>query len=105
MEAESSFSALGSDGENAQYYNSKFSNSSISDETITISSSFDPPKGGTENYTTLNLAADPHFDNVLVNVDYSSVHVPTNIFDRCKYQILTLKLVKNNLLGNLHRMI
>lgn len=84
MEAEGNFSSLqGDEGENVEYYNSKFSNSSISDENITISSSFKIPEDN-ENYATLNLATDPHFDNVLVNVTHSSVHVPTNIFDRCK---------------------
>lgn len=32
----------------------------------------------------LVLHPDPHFFNQHVNTNYSSVHVPTNVFDRCE---------------------
>lgn len=33
-------------------------------------------------YHTMSLNADTHFYNIPVNTSYSSVHVPTNIYDR-----------------------
>lgn len=66
-----------------EYYNSKFSNTSISKENIIPSSTFLVPEDN-DHYATMNLSPDPHFDNVLVNNSHSSVHIPTNIFDRCK---------------------
>lgn len=98
MEAEGNFTGLqGQNADNVEYYNSKFSNSSVSNESITISTTFKIPPDN-QNYATLNLAPDPHFDDVLVNVTHSSVHVPTNIFDRCKQiPILNLETAYNEI--------
>lgn len=30
------------------------------------------------------LTPDPHFFNIRINTTHSSVHVPTNVYDRCK---------------------
>ena len=35
----------------------------------------------------LELKENSHFFNIKVNTSYSAVHVPTNVFDRCKYSI------------------
>lgn len=36
------------------------------------------------------LVKNPNFPGHLVNLTYSSVHVPTNVFDRCEYFLLNL---------------
>lgn len=43
------------------------------------------PEGLEDNedmYLTMSLNNDTHFYNLKVNTSYSSVHVPTNVFDR-----------------------
>lgn len=67
------------------YYSSKFSNVTVPDEyNLTAEEATQKPQANL-SYTEMVLIPDPHFNNVLVNTSYSSVHVPTNIFDRCKY--------------------
>lgn len=39
----------------------------------------------------LVLDRDPHFFNESVDKTHSSVHVPTNVFDRCEYSDLLLR--------------
>lgn len=85
MNAESSFS-FSENPDDVTYYNSKFSNVVVSNSNLKNESDYERPDD--LNYTEMILAANPHFDNVLVNTSYSSVHVPTNIFDRCMYSVL-----------------
>lgn len=71
-----------------QYYNSKDmlepfekpppndTNRALDDRTI---EAVDVPP----SYIT--LTPNPHFFNVPVNTSLSSVHIPTNVFDRCIY--------------------
>lgn len=37
---------------------------------------------------TLDLTPDKKFNNEPVNHDHSTVHVPTNVYDRCKTSLL-----------------
>lgn len=39
------------------------------------------------NYRKLNLTENPNFFNIPVNTEHSAVHVPSNVFDRCKYAL------------------
>lgn len=36
----------------------------------------------------LELKENSHFFNIKVNTSYSAVHVPTNVYDRCKLRVL-----------------
>lgn len=36
-------------------------------------------------YRPIQLSPDPHFHNIPINDNYSTVHVPTNVYDRGKY--------------------
>lgn len=40
----------------------------------------------------IELVPHPNFPGLPVNFTYSSVHVPTNVFDRCKYLVLETAL-------------
>ena len=70
-----------------QYRSSKFSNVTIPPEhgLLEIKVTADEKPSEDASYTEMVLVPDPHFKDVLVNTNYSSVHVPTNIFDRCEF--------------------
>lgn len=36
-------------------------------------------------YKTIYTDYDTHFFNISVNISHSAVHVPSNVYDRCKY--------------------
>lgn len=44
-------------------------------------------KTPTESKRFLPLYPDPHFYNIPVNTNYSAVHVPSNVYERCKSQL------------------
>lgn len=69
-----------------EYRNSKFSDVESDNSSLKVTEYAKPElnKDTKLNYTQMSLWKDPHFNDVLVNTNYSSVHVPTNIFDRCK---------------------
>ncbi len=86
MIAESSYDPLDPNRENNEkvfYYNSKFSNVSLNNDSLKAVEH--KITEANRNYYPMELERDPHFSDVLVNKSFSSVHVPTNIFDRCKF--------------------
>ena len=79
--AESAAEAREYNGSDFQYYSSKYSN-------VVNEPKVELPEGVTENedmYLTLELNHDTHFYNLAVDTARSSVHVPTNIYDKRKY--------------------
>lgn len=36
-------------------------------------------------YLNMTLTPDTHFHNIEVDTSHSSVHVPTNVYDKCKF--------------------
>ncbi|XP_065211727.1 voltage-dependent calcium channel subunit alpha-2/delta-3-like [Planococcus citri] len=85
QEAESQKGTIPSDlmaRKEISYRNSKFSDISVNDPrpNFNYSTYYEVPENLT--FESMNLSVDPHFNYVLVNTDYSSVHVPTNIYDR-----------------------
>ena len=38
----------------------------------------------TQDFKQLDASASPRFNNMLVNFSTSTVHVPTDVFDKCK---------------------
>lgn len=83
-EAESNKTKLETERAKIYYKNSKFSNISVIDTgpNFTVATMYEVPQN--LNFEEMTLSRDQHFSNVLVNTNYSSVHVPTNIYDRCK---------------------
>ncbi|KAJ3639553.1 hypothetical protein Zmor_002907 [Zophobas morio] len=78
--AESAAEAREYNGSDFQYYSSKYSN-------VVNEPKVELPEGVTENedmYLTLELNHDTHFYNLAVDTARSSVHVPTNIYDKHK---------------------
>ena len=67
-----------------EYRSSKFSNITIPTEYGLEEVQLEEKPAVEVSYTKMDLVPDPHFKDVLVNTNYSSVHVPTNIFDRCR---------------------
>lgn len=45
--------------------------------------------------TRLNLTENPNFFNIPVNLDHSAVHVPSNVYNRCRYFCLNEELQLN----------
>lgn len=85
MEAENAFVSLNAKKDDIMYMNSKFSAVNVTDPNLTISKNDKTNEEGQEGkFYDMVLSKDPHFNDVLVNTNYSSVHVPTNIYDRCK---------------------
>jgi voltage-dependent calcium channel alpha-2/delta-3 len=74
--AENSAMAAHAEGtldQNYQYYNSKL--------LASPGSPFSNQPNGTHQ---LVLIPNSHFNNIPVNTTLSAVHVPTNVYDRCK---------------------
>ena len=46
-------------------------------------------------YTRIKLESNKHFSGIPVNSNYSSVHVPTNVYDGGKFNIYEICLNKN----------
>lgn len=72
--------------DNYKYYSSKYSN--INDkpcterpETKNQCSNFKVLKNAAQTYLNMTLERDKHFYHIKVNKEYTSVHVPTNVFD------------------------
>lgn len=64
-----------------QYYSSKYS--PVQGEApVELPESLEPNR---DMYREMILNNDTHFYNLPVNTSYSSVHVPTNVYDRRKY--------------------
>lgn len=63
------------------YYSSKYSPIDGEDEPPELPDSVAPNK---DIYKTMTVNNDTHFYNLAVNTNYSSVHVPVNIYDRRK---------------------
>ncbi|XP_055387226.1 voltage-dependent calcium channel subunit alpha-2/delta-3 [Condylostylus longicornis] len=66
--------------EEFQYYSSKYSE--FNSQPTTNISMFPTLQDYAYMYKDLDLNEDSHFFNLYVNTNYSSVHVPANIFDR-----------------------
>lgn len=45
-----------------------------------------------ENFRNLSLKPNSHFDGLPINESVSSVHVPTNVFDKCEYDVFVFFL-------------
>lgn len=75
------------DAENFQYYSSKYStingvNCSQRAETREQCTKFEIVKNATQTlYLNMTLIRDKHFYHINVNTNYTSVHVPTNVYD------------------------
>lgn len=77
-----------SDAENFQYYSSKYS--TINDvpcsnrsETKEQCNEFEIVVNATQStYLNMTLKRDKHFYHISVNTAYTSVHVPTNVYDK-----------------------
>lgn len=77
-----------SDAENYTYYSSKYS--PINGMNMTSTAEFKGEelmevvlKAG-DTYRSMTLEEDTHFYNISVNTTHSSVHVPTNVYDKSK---------------------
>lgn len=66
--------------ENQTYYSSKYSNVS----NLVIEQEI-PKSINVSRLRNMTFEQDTHFYNISVNITHSSVHVPTNIFDRSVY--------------------
>ncbi|KAJ8670394.1 hypothetical protein QAD02_001653 [Eretmocerus hayati] len=71
------------DFSNFTYYSAKYSNVTIEN----VEEYSDVPKnmqllGANNTYDHMYLEPDTHFNNVSVNTTFSSVHIPTNVYDR-----------------------
>ena len=42
----------------------------------------------TQNVPSVTLTPDPGFNYIAVNYSTSTVHVPTTVFDKCKFRFL-----------------
>lgn len=78
------------EAENFQYYSSKYSTingipCSHRSETKEQCTDFDIVKEATETtYKNMTLKRDKHFYHISVNTDHTSVHVPTNVYDKSR---------------------
>lgn len=75
---------------NYQYYSSKCSvingNHNATSETKVLCSNFkNQIFEDTSPYLNMSLKPDHHFYHVSVNTSYTSVHIPTNVFDGSKF--------------------
>lgn len=70
------------DSEPFQYHSSKYSLIE-GEEPLELPESL---KILNQTYKNMTVNNDTHFYNLAVNTNYSSVHVPVNIFDYCKTQ-------------------
>lgn len=69
------------EAENFTYYSSKFSKfENHSSETL-LEGLIESNAG---MYMDFNLNPDTHFYNIPVDTEHSAVHVPSNVYDRCK---------------------
>lgn len=90
-EAAEQFDLNLTESENYTYYSSKYS--PINDMSIdaTIKARGDPKPlpeiiaESPETYRRMYLDPDTHFYNIPVNTTHSSVHVPTNVYDKSKH--------------------
>lgn len=75
------------DAENFQYYSSKYSTingvpCSERSETKEQCTDFEIVRNATKTlYLNMTLHRDKHFYHINVNTDFTSVHVPTNVYD------------------------
>lgn len=51
-----------------------------------------------EDKRKLPLYCNRHFDNLAVNTNYSVVHVPSNVYERCKYLVVLEELLGKTVL-------
>lgn len=76
--------------EEFQYYNSKYSllNGKPSEKL--------PPSFRSHDYMYLNFSLNPdtHFYNISVDTQHSSVHVPSNVYDRSEFPRTTIYNLK-----------
>lgn len=70
--------------ENYTYYNSKFSTILDATNYTKVTELEDIMY----TYNDMSLNHDTHFYNIPVNTSYSSVHVPTNIYDRGSFDLI-----------------
>lgn len=70
-EVASSFEFNETTADDFKYFNSKYSFIEGDEE-----------NEESEKYNNMTVDTDKHFYNLPVNTNYSSVHVPTNVFDR-----------------------
>lgn len=79
--------------DNYTYYSSKYSNISttinntINTQISNLIKKFPSLKSNKQMYRKMTLNNDTHFYNLMVNTNYSSVHVPINIYDKGKSEI------------------
>lgn len=65
-----------------QYYSSKYS--PVVEGEATEVELHEILRGNKDMYRNISLKNDSHFYNLYVNTNHSSVHVPTNVYDRRK---------------------
>lgn len=87
------FDFNGTAGENYTYYSSKYSPKN--DFNVTVTEEFEKSlpeivKKYNSSYERMHLDRDTHFYNISVNTTHSSVHVPTNVYDRSPAVLETL---------------
>lgn len=75
---------------NYTYYSSKYSPINGTDMTADEKTAleYQYPSIAPQNaslYPPIWLYQDTHFFNIHVNTSFSSVHVPTNVYDQCEY--------------------
>ncbi|KAL7294695.1 hypothetical protein TKK_0011996 [Trichogramma kaykai] len=63
------------------YYSAKYSNASVEQE-IDIPQVPSNMLNQLDTYVPMSLEPDTHFNNISVNTSFSSIHVPTNVFDK-----------------------
>jgi voltage-dependent calcium channel alpha-2/delta-4 len=74
-----------------QYYSSKYSN--VNGTNVVVKVDLPPSlQDNKDMYLTMELNYDTHFYNISVDTSRSSVHVPTNIYDRRK-QLRSLRFL------------
>lgn len=52
------------------------------------------PKAKKLNESEFLMEENEHFNNIPVNLNRSSVHVPTNVYDECEYISLKIRIIK-----------
>lgn len=75
-----------------QYFSSKYSMingipCTMRSETRTQCTQFNVLRNATATYLNMWLQRDKHFYHISVNTTHTSVHVPTNVFDGCKFSV------------------
>ncbi|XP_031786318.1 voltage-dependent calcium channel subunit alpha-2/delta-3 isoform X1 [Nasonia vitripennis] len=76
------------------YYSAKYSNATVEGNLKTSNVPENMQDGADKIYQHMYLEPDTHFNNISVNTSFSSVHIPTNVYDRLPRVNMTISWSK-----------